>query len=218
MTGPTTTGPTTTGGPAPRSTVRVARRAVARPEGGDRAGVFLLGLVLLLAGTGAALLGYGVLGAGRAARPLLDPLIVDALRDQALLWRCVTLAAGVLLVVLGLVWAARSVRPERRPDLLLERDEGSSLLVTAGAAADAVADRAAGLRGVARARARLVGREAAPACRLTVWVTDDADVAEVVRRLEAETVAEARVGLGLAHLPVAVRVELDSASRAPRVA
>uniref|UniRef100_UPI0015F02614 alkaline shock response membrane anchor protein AmaP n=1 Tax=Pseudonocardia pini TaxID=2758030 RepID=UPI0015F02614 len=185
---------------------------------GDRTRLALLGLVLLLAGLGAALLGWGVFGRGRAGRPLLDPMIVDALRSQQMLWRWVAIGAGVLLVVLGLWWAVRSLRPERRPDLLLEASPDTTLLVTAAAAAEAVADRTAGLPGVARARGRMVGREDDPALRLTVWLTDEADVAEVCRRLDEEIVTEARDALGIAHLPVAVRLELDSVTNAPRVA
>jgi hypothetical protein len=202
----------------PRKVLRGSRKAVARSAGGDRSRLALLGLVLLAAGTLAALLGYGVFGAGRAARPLLDPLIVDALRAQQQLWRWVAIAVGVVLVVLGLWWAARSLRPERRPDLLLDEDPDTTLLVTAGALAEAVSDRAAALPGVGRARARMVGSSGTPALRLTVWVTDEADVAEVCRRLETEVVAEARRSLGLVHLPVAVRLELDSVTHAPRVA
>jgi hypothetical protein len=64
----------------------------------------------------------------------------------------------------------------------------------------------------------MVGREDDPALRLTVWLTDEADVAEVCRRLDEEIVTEARDALGIAHLPVAVRLELDSVTNAPRVA
>lgn len=201
----------------PRRVVRGSRKAVARSVGSDRTWLAALGLVLLAVGTLAALLGYGVFGAGRAARPLLDPMIVDALRAQQQLWRWVGIAAGVVLAVLGLWWATRSLRPERRPDLLLEADADTTLLVTAGALAEAVADRASALPGVGRARARMVGSPGSPALRLTVWVTDEADVAEVCRRLETDVVGEARRSLGLEHLPVAVRVELDSVTHAPRV-
>ncbi|MFR9807247.1 alkaline shock response membrane anchor protein AmaP [Pseudonocardia sp. RS010] len=202
----------------PRRVVRSSRRAGARSVRGDRTLLALTGLVLLAAGTLAALLGYGVFGAGRAARPLLDPLIVDALRTQQQLWRWVAIASGVVLLVLGLWWAARSLRPERRPDLLLETGPDATLRITAGALAEAVADRAAALPGVGRARARMVGSPGSPALRLIVWVTDEADVAEVCRRVETEVVAEARDSLGLAHLAVAVRLELDSVTHPPRVA
>lgn len=212
----------TPGTTMPKRVVRRSRKAVARSAGGDRTRLALLGLVLLAAGVGAALLGWAVFGRGRAGRPLLDPMIVDTLRAQPLLWRWVAVAAGVVLVVVGLWWTVRSVRPERRPDLVLESgpDLGpdTSLRVTAGAAAEAVADRAAGLPGVVRTRGRMVGRADSPALRLTVWLDDEADVAEICRRLDSEIVTEARDALGIAHLPVAVRLELDTATTRPRVA
>jgi hypothetical protein len=202
----------------PKRVVKRSRKAVARSAGGDRSRLALLGLVLLLAGTAAALLGWGVFGRGRAGRPLLDPMIVDALRAQPLLWRWVAIVAGVVLLVVGLWWAVRSLRPERRPDLLLESGSDTTLLVTAGAAAEAVADRAAGLPGVSRTRGRMVGKAGSPALRLTVWLDDEADVGEICRRLDSEIVAEARDALGIAHLPVAVRLELDTVTTKPRVA
>ena len=51
----------------------------------------LIGLVLLLVGVGVALLSYGVFGAARAGRPLLDPIMVDTVAAQPLLWRVVAI-------------------------------------------------------------------------------------------------------------------------------
>jgi hypothetical protein len=196
---------------------RRARSAVARSAGGDRWLIVLLGLLLLAAGVLVALLSYGIFGAGRGARPLLDPMIVDALRAQPLLWRLVAIAAGVVLFLIGLAWAARSVRPEPKPDLRLDGGPGTAIVVTSAAAADAVATQAGSLPGVGRARARLVGSTAAPALRVTLWLADDADVREVVRRLHADVLGTARSSLGLAALPAAVRLELDRPHARPRV-
>ncbi|NMH94729.1 alkaline shock response membrane anchor protein AmaP [Pseudonocardia bannensis] len=192
---------------------------MARSAAGDRTLVVLLGLVLLAAGTLVALLSYGVFGAGRAQRPLLDPMIVDALRAQPTLARSIAIAAGLLLAVLGLVWTARSLRPERRPDLVVDAGPDTAIVITAPAVADAVANQAATLPGVARARARLVGDDRAPALRVTLWLTDDADVAEVCRRLDQEVLAGTRASLGVDELPAAVRLELEADGRnTPRVA
>jgi hypothetical protein len=120
--------------------------------------------------------------------------------------------------VLGLVWTAHSLRPERRPDLVLDGGTDTAIVVSAAAAAEAVAAQAAALPGVGRARARLVGTEAAPAVRVTLWLTDDADVREVLVRLDREVLATARGSLGLADLPAAVRLELEPIHTVPRVA
>jgi hypothetical protein len=201
---------------------RRATAAIARSTAGERALAVAAGLVLIAAGTLVTLLSYGVFGTGRAGRPLLDPMIVEVLQAQPLAARLVAIAGGLLLAVLGLVWAAHALRPERRPDLVLDPagpdDAETSIVISATAAAEAVAAQAAELPGVGRARARLVGTEAAPAVRVTLWVADDADVREVLARLHSEVLATARASLGIADLPAAVRLELDDLRPGPRVA
>ncbi len=204
--------------PAPAKLRRRSRSAVARSAGGDRWTIVIVGLVLLAAGVLVALLSYGIFGSARAGRPLLDPMIVDTLRSQPLVSRIVAIVVGVVLALLGLIWASNSVRPERRPDLLIDGGPDTSIVVSSAAAADAVATQAGGLPGVGRARARLVGEESAPALRVTLWLADDADVRDVLRRLDSDVLTTARESLGLSALPVAVRLELDRSQPTARVA
>lgn len=215
-----TTAPRKTTAPALR---RRATAAIARSTAGERTLAVVVGLVLLAAGTFVWLLSRGVFGTGRAERPLLDPMIIEALHTQPLATRLAAIVGGFLLAVLGLIWTAHALRPERRPDLLLDSvsPEGgtdTSIVVSAAAAAEAVGAQAAALPGVGRARARLVGTEAAPAVRITLWLADDADVRDVLARLDAEVLATARASLGLGDLPAAVRLELDHLQPGPRVA
>jgi hypothetical protein len=209
---------TTAPGVRPATLRRRAHAAIARSAAADRSLAVLIGGLLLAAGTLVALLSFGVFGAARAGRPLLDPMILDVLRGQPLAARVLAVVAGLLLVVFGLLWAARSLRPESRPDLVLEGGQDTSIIVSAHAAADAVATQAGELPGVGRVRARLVGTEAAPALRVTLWLADDADVRDVLERLHGEVLATARTSLGLTALPTAVRLELDTAPAGPRVA
>ena len=206
---------------APRPTdARLRRRsrsAVARSATGDRWLLVLIGLVLLAVGVGVTLLYYGVFGSWRAARPLLDPIMVDAVATNLVLWRVIAIAVGIVLALLGLAWVARSVRPEPRPDVVLDGGPDTTILVSSGAAAEAVAAPAGSLAGVGRARARLVGSTAAPALRVTLWLTDDADVRAVLRRLDGEVLATARSALDLPALPVAVRLEVERPHPGPRV-
>jgi hypothetical protein len=212
-------GPTPGPAPVPATLRRRAHAAVARSLAGDRWLAVLIGLALLAAGVLVALLSYRVFGVARAGRPLLDPMIVDLLRAQPLLARGAAIGGGLLLVVLGLSWTARSVRPERRPDLVLDGGRPETrIVVSAGAAAEAVAAQAGALPGVRRARARLVGSQRAPALRVTLWLTEDADVRAVLGRFDEAVLAAARRSLGLDALPVAVRLELDAPSTPPRVA
>ena len=197
---------------------RRSRSAAARSATGDRWLVALIGLVLLAAGVGVTLLSYGVFGTARAGRPLLDPIMVDTVATEPVLWRAIAIAGGIALAVLGLAWVARAVRPEPRPDVVLDGGPDTTILVRSGAAADAVAAQAGTLAGVARARARLVGSTATPALRVTLWLTDDADVRAVLRHLDEEALATARSALDLTALPVAVRLEVERPHPAPRVA
>jgi hypothetical protein len=208
--------------PAPRpSDARLRRRsrsAVARSAGADRWLVALIGLVLLVVGVGVAVLSSGVFGTARAGRPLLDPIMVAMVALDPVLSRVIVIAGGIMLAVLGLAWVARSVRPEPRPDVVLSGGPDTTILVSSGAAADAVAAQAGTLPGVGRARARLVGSTAAPALRVTLWLTDDADVRAVLQRLHNEVMATSRSALDLPALPVAVRLEVERPRPAPRVA
>jgi hypothetical protein len=207
--------------PVPAVDARIRRRsrsAVARSAGGDRWLTVLIGIVLFLVGLGVALLSYGVFGDGRAGRPLLDPIMVDTIVAQPLLWRIVAIVGGIVLAMFALAWAARSVRPEPRPDVVLNGGAEMTIRVSSAAAGEAVAGQAATLPGVARARARLVGSAAAPALRVTLWLADDADVRGVLTRLHDEVLATARASLELPVLPVAVRLELERPQPTPRVA
>jgi hypothetical protein len=194
-----------------------SRRALARSTRGARALFTMLGLLALASGVVGLLVGTEVLGTPRSYRPVLDPIAVDLLRGNLLLARAVAVLAGLLLLVLGLGWAVRSVRPERRPDLLLDAEEVTSLRVTSSALSDVLAADAEALPGVARARARLVGSEYSPALRLTLWLTDGADVRTVWRDLEESVLSRARSSLGVDELPTAIRLELDRSASTTRV-
>ena len=208
--------------PAPRPTdARLRRRsrsAVARSATGDRWLLVLIGLVLLAVGVGVTLLYYGVFGSSRAARPLLDPIIVVTVATDPVLGRVIAIAGGIALALLGLIWVARSVRPEPRPDVVLDGGPNTTTVVSSGAVAEAVATQAATLPSVARARARTVGSTAAPALRVTLWLTDDADVRAVLHRLDEEVLATVCSALDLSALPMAVRLEVERPHPAPRVA
>lgn len=204
--------------PSPGTLRKRSRSAVAPSVAGDRSLAIVIGLVLLALGALVALLSFAVFGAERAGLPVLDPVVLDALRSQALIAQIIALVVGLLLLVLGLRRVFASLRPEPRPDVVLEQGPGTAIHVRSSAAADAVAEQASSLPGVARAKARVVGTEGAPALRVTVWLTEDADVREVCRRLDEDILDGVRSSLGMEALPVAVRLELDTSGDGPRVA
>ncbi|MDQ4009941.1 MAG: alkaline shock response membrane anchor protein AmaP [Actinomycetota bacterium] len=195
-------------------TTTAARKATARAAGAQRTVVGLIGLLSLAAGALALVVGFGLLGTDRAARPVLDPLVLDTLGTYQTLARGLAVAAGVILLILGLLWAVRALAPERRPDLLLDHSSDQRLEISASAIADAVRADAETIAGVNRVRARMVGATATPVLRLDLWLEDGTDVRDVYRDLDIGVLARARESLGVESLPTAIRIELDAAAPA----
>ncbi len=197
---------------------RRSRAAVARSTASDRTLVVLAGLVLLAVGVLVVLLGQGTFGQYRAQRPLIDPEISSWITANSGAARWIAIGAGLVLLVVGLVWVVRSLRPEHRPDVLLSEVPGQRLTVEHSAIADAVRGDAESIDGVSRARVRLVGNERRPALRLTLWLVEDADVRDVWAEVDGRVLARARQAFAVDALPTAVRIELDAAaSKTPRV-
>jgi len=190
----------------------IATKALSRSYTGERTLTFLIGLLAFAGGALALVVGFGALGEFRGRPPLLDPIAVAWLGSHAtpLIWAAIVL--GVLLAVLGLRWALRSLRPEPRPDLDLDRTEGAELVVTAAAIAGAVQADAEQLDGVSRARVRAVGSRTSPALRITLWLHEGTDLKGVWAELDARVLTRARESLGLDVLPTAVRLELDTSA------
>lgn len=187
-------------------------RALARSYRTERTLIFVVGLVAVLGAAAVFVVSFGVFGEFRAQRALLDPLAVDWLGGHATLAKIVAIVLGVLLFVLGLRWFFRSLRPEGRPDLELDRSE-NPVTVTSSAIANAVQADAETVGGVSRARARAVGDSEHPALRLTLWLREGTDVRQVWEELDTRVLRRARESLGIETLPTAVRIELESGNK-----
>lgn len=185
--------------------------AVARSAGTERTLTTLLALVALAGGIVVLLVGTGALGSARAGRSLVDPIAVDVLRANRSLVLALAIVAGLLLVLLGLWWALRSLRPEPKPDLVLDGSPGTGLTVSSGAVSEAVRADAETVPGVQRARVRLVGDTDNPALRITLWLQQGSDVRDIWNGLDTRVLSRARDALGVERLPAAVRIELDAA-------
>lgn len=190
-----------------------SQAAVARSAGADRTVAAVLGLLTLTGGAAVLLAGTGVGGQARAGRPVLDPVAVGWISANRSLTLAVAILAGLLLFALGLGWVLRSIRPERKPDVVLEHSPTRGLTVTSEALADAVRADAETVTGVDRARVRLVGDPDRPALRLMLWLREGAELRTVWDELDSQVLARARATLGVDTLPAAVRVELDAARR-----
>lgn len=189
-----------------------ARAALARSYRAERVFLTVVGLLALLAGSAALVVGLGWLGRLRAQVPVADPMVLDWLGDHHLWAQIGAVLLGLLLLVLGLVFVIRSLRPEAHPDLELDHTATSGFRVTASALAHAVQADVEQLDGVSRARARVVGDRRHPALRLNLWLREDSDVKSVWHELES-VLDRTKGCLGVTSLPTAVRIELDAAQR-----
>jgi hypothetical protein len=187
-------------------------RALARSYRTERTLTFVAGLVAVLGAAAVGAVSAGLFGEFRARRALLDPIAVDWLGANATLARIAAIVLGVVLFVLGLRWFLRSLRPEGRPDLELDRSD-NPLTVTSSAIANAVRADAETVGGVSRARVRAVGDSEHPALRLTLWLREGTDVRQVWDELDTLVLRRARESLGIEVLPTAVRIELESGNK-----
>ncbi|UJW31340.1 alkaline shock response membrane anchor protein AmaP [Saccharothrix sp. AJ9571] len=188
----------------------VASKALARSYGAERTLTSLVGVLALAAGVLALVVGQGWLGTFRALRPVLDPMAVNWLGREPVIAKTAAIVAGVLLLIFGLWWFFRSLRPEGRPDLELDRAPGQELTVTAAAISSAVRADAEAVEGVSRARVRAVGDPSSPALRMDISLREGADLKTVWQVIDTQVLTRARESLGVDTLPTAVRIDLDA--------
>jgi ABC-type nickel/cobalt efflux system permease component RcnA len=192
--------------------IRPSTTPVGRELAFERGVVIALGLFALVVGIVALLVGSGWLGVFRAQRPLADPILVEWLAGHARAMIPLAIVFGVLLIVVGLWWVARALRPEARPHMRLEHGD-EDLTVTSTAVTEAVRTDAERVTGVKRARARMAGSEQHPSLRLTLSLHEGTNVRHVWEELDEKVLSRARQSLGTDTLPTAIRLQLD---RAPR--
>lgn len=192
---------------------RPATTPIGRSLAFERAVTVTVGALALLAGTAALLVGSGLLGRFRARRPVLDPLAVRWVRDNPNTAVALSIALGVVLLLVGVWWVTRSLRPESRPNVRLEGGPGGATTVTAAALTEAVRTDARNIDGVVRVRVRTAGGRRRPNLRVVLALHEGADVRHVWDELDRKVLSRARQALDFETLPTAVRLELD---RAPR--
>lgn len=179
-----------------------------RVDGTNRAVLTLLGVVLLGAGGLGLALGLGAFGTERSSSPVLPEQVRAFAADNPWFWWAV--AAGcLLLALLGLRWLLAQLHSDRvgRLDLTADDREGTTT-VHASALTHAVEEEAEAIRGIAAASAQVRG-ERRHRLTLTVDLTEHADLAEVRRALEEQTVAHARQALDDPSLPVDIELRPD---------
>lgn len=176
--------------------------------------LFLLGLIALAGGVVILLLSTRVFGDKQADQPILRQSTRDfADRNAGWFWAAVGIGAGIL-ALLALRWLLAQASTQSVRSLNLEPNTrlGHTKLST-GALSEAVEDEVERIRGVDRASARVLGKATDPLLRLDVKVADEGDLGYIRSRIEQDTVPNARQAVGLAELPVWVRLAVAAEQR-----
>lgn len=184
------------------STATAAGANTRRTARGNRIGLGLLGLVLLVAGGAIVIRATGLFGGllGPAGDPVYSDTTASWVHDQRP-WLWLTIAAvGVLAALLALRWLLVQLRSDRLGRLMVDTDHrdvpaSGRADVPAGVVTSAVGQEVDGYRGVQKIRVALTGRPDQPELRLTVTADPDADLSRLRRRITGEALAHARAAL-----------------------
>lgn len=199
-------------------------RAANPPARLNRGLLTVIGLILLLAG--AFLLSFGV-GALRTLLPGVTPdaaLLPESLALPTwVAYVAIAVAAVVGLLCLRWLLAQTRRRPSTRDwDLTAAAPADSDpttghTILTAGAAADAVAADIRAYPGVTKANATLSGLRVAPALQLDISIERDTSLAAVRDRISSHALPRLRQAMELDAVPTQLLLRLDAAdSTVPR--
>lgn len=164
----------------------------------NRAGLLLIGLLLLGVGAYGLARGWGAFGERAATEPLLvDEWRRFVARNGLWFWPAAAVAS-LLAAVLGLRWlrAQLAAGTPRQVDLTHRGDGGTTVVRPAGAAR-ALADDIETYRGVTEVSARVTGEPEAPEIDLRVEVVDSCHIPSLRSRIEQEALAKFQQALEL---------------------
>lgn len=165
-----------------------------RVNAANRTVLTVLGLFLLAAGVVGLIVSLGGYGAARSTGPVLPEQVRSFAAEQPWFWWAVAAGCGVV-ALLALRWLLAQLSTDRVGHLDLTEDDREGLTTLhAGAVTAAVEAEVRAVRGVSGASAHLRG-QGRQRLALTVDLTDRADIAEVRRHLEEETVPHLRQAL-----------------------
>lgn len=178
-----------------------------RTARGNRIGLSLLGLALLVTGGAVVVRSSGLFGGllGPAGEPVYSDTTAAWVHDQRP-WLWLTIAAvGVLVALLALRWLLVQLRSDRLGRLMVDTDRpdvptSGRADVPAGVVTAAVGQEVDAYRGVQKVRVALTGRPDRPELRLTVTVDPEANLARLRRRITGEALVNARSALDTERL------------------
>ena len=179
---------------------------------GNRFGLALLGVILLIFGGVGLATGFGAFGSSAAQRSVLTDDVRAYPEEYAWFWWA---AAAALLVIalLALRWLVSQLQTDRVGHLSIDRSGQGETLLRGGALTDAVEEELESFQGVRRASASLRGSADRPTCRVLVQLDGRAQVGDVRDQVESGTVPHLRQALDDADEPVDVQLRLAPRDR-----
>ncbi|MFW5418794.1 alkaline shock response membrane anchor protein AmaP [Nocardiopsis sp. CNT-189] len=176
-----------------------------RTARGNRWGLALLGSASAALGGAGMAAGYGLWGPGPDGR-VLPARLAGAAGPWAPYLPYAGAALALLVALAALRWILVQARTGAVARAGLEDAGEGEIVVSASALQDAVRGRAGGYPGVRSVRLRAAGPADAPRLWIDMALDDDADPAELCRRLRAEVLPELRDALGADRLPAVLRL------------
>jgi hypothetical protein len=186
------------------------RRHAAR---GNRTGLGLLGLALLLAGAALAAVSLALFGHHNAAQPIYPPPAQRYIHQHSWIWSLVA-AAAIIIGLLCLRWLLVQPRRDTLRRVRIDSDQTSEpgsgrTLVLSAAVADIAEDELAAQSGVRRVSAALSGSPDQPEIWITLVADPAADLAQLRDHFAEKSLPSIRSALGqpqlTAYLSITVR-------------
>lgn len=191
----------------------MARDRYRRSARGNRWGLALIGVLLLVAGLAALAAGQGLLGGEAARQVLLSPPVLAVLGQQWVPY--VAVAVAFVAGFLALRWLMVQGLNDTVGRLSLSEADDGHVTMSENVAGGALEREVSDYPGVRRARAHLTESAAEPCLRLALTLDEDADVAGVWQRVRTEALANLRRSLELDTVTAVVRMSMTASAKNP---
>ncbi|MFI0419390.1 alkaline shock response membrane anchor protein AmaP [Spongiactinospora sp. 9N601] len=182
---------------------------------GNRLGLMLCGLALLLPGLYALARGLGLFGAGARDQPVIGPGLTGFFAANPWLW-WVLAVVSVVLAALGLRWLFAQARKDVLSGLRLAQGPTGKTDVEAGGVSKALETDVSDHPAILRAKADLTGTRKQPGVRLAIVADERSPMEEVRRHLGGKAIPRMRDALEVENLPAVVRLKLEEPSSPAR--
>ena len=184
----------------------------------NRVALTIFGLIVLAVGVFAITASVGGFGSSYAHGDLLDNQAARWIGAHGSWFWWAAAGAALVIALLALRWiAALLLSTDRASDITITRSgrHGATTMHPA-AITGALTREIETYRGVAAARARVLGEPGSPELVVTVAIAATADLAALRRRIETEALTHARQALGQPGLPIQLNLSVSSQT-SPRV-